>query len=192
MRAWQMSLNITVLSEEVIYQSGDFRLVDWRGQRVNFEAQKQIQITRFRWSAVVAFVGVGSVRNLIVSEWLAEKTGELAQDGDFGALIDVLLSADEWIQRLPLQRRLHTFSVGAFVGHRPLFAMVSNFEAVHARPSRLPRPRLRATYLRPRRERVFVTGRPCRVQEPGRHAAATYSLMSPPRIGRRAILPRHS
>lgn len=158
-----MSLNITVLSEDLIYQSGDFRLVDWHGQRVNFEAQKQIQITRFRWSAVVAFVGIGSVRNLLVSEWLAGKTAELPQDANFGALIDVLLSADEWIQRLPLQRRLHTFSVGAFVGHRPLFAIVSNFEAVHARPSRLPRPRLQVSYLRPRRERVFVTGRPATV-----------------------------
>lgn len=158
-----MSLNITVLSETLIYQSGDFRLVDRHGQRVNFEAQKQIQVTRFRWSAVVGFVGIGSVRNLIVSEWLAEKTAELPQDANFGALIEILSSADEWIQRAPLQRRLHTFSVGAFVGHRPLFAVVSNFEAVHERPSRLPRPRLRTSYLRPRRERVFVTGRPATV-----------------------------
>jgi tetratricopeptide (TPR) repeat protein len=158
-----MSLNITVLSRKVIHQSGDFRLVDWHGRRVNFEAQKQVQITRWRWSAVVAFVGVGSTRRVNVADWLGERTAGLAQDSGFDALIDVLLTADEWIRDLPLQRRFHTFSVGAFVGHRPLFVLVSNFEAVHERPSRVARPRLRATYLRPRREQVFVTGRPATV-----------------------------
>jgi len=66
--------------------------------------------------------------------------------------------------------RFHTFSVGAFVGHRPLFAVVSNFESVYARPSRVPRPSLHASYLRPRRARVVVTGRPSAVLRPERQS----------------------
>jgi Tfp pilus assembly protein PilF len=157
---WLLSLNITVVSREIIYQSGDFRLSDRHGKPLTLEAQKQIPITRFGWSAVVAFVGVGTVNSLKVADWLTERTAAIPQSADFDALIAVLLSADEWLRRVELKRRFHTFSVGAFVGHRPLFAMVSNFEAVHTKPSRVVRPRLRATYLRPRRERVLVTGRP--------------------------------
>jgi Flp pilus assembly protein TadD len=159
-RGAPMSLNITVLSRNVIYQSGDFRLVDSHSRRATFEAQKQVQITRFRWSAVVGFIGIGAVGRLRVSDWLAKKAEELPAKSEFDDLIEVLLSADDWIQRLPLDRRFHTFSVGAFIGHRPLFALVSNFESVHARPSRKARPHLRATYVRPSRERVIVTGRP--------------------------------
>jgi Tfp pilus assembly protein PilF len=161
--AWLVSLNITVVSREIIYQSGDFRLSDRRGKPLILEAQKQIPITRFGWSAVVAFVGVGSVDNLKVANWLIERIAAIPQSADFDALIAVLLSADEWLKRVELKWRFHTFSVGAFVGHHPLFAMVSNFEAVHTMPSRVVRPRLRATYLRPRRERVLVTGRPATV-----------------------------
>ncbi len=160
---WLVSLNITVVSREVIYQAGDFRLSDRRGKPLTLEAQKQIPITRFGWSAVVAFVGVGSVDSLKVSDWLTERTGAIPNSASFDALIAVLLSADEWLKRVELKHRFHTFSVGAFVGHRPLFAMISNFEAVHALPSRVVRPRLRATYLRPRRGRVLVTGRPAAV-----------------------------
>ena len=47
-----MSLNITVLSRRIIYQSGDFRLVDGRGRPLDYQAQKQIQLNRFGWSAV--------------------------------------------------------------------------------------------------------------------------------------------
>ena len=160
-----MSLNITVVSREVIYQSGDFRLADRRGRPLTMEAQKQIPITRFGWSAVVAFVGIGSVDSLRVSDWLEARTAAIPQSADFDALIAALLSADEWLKRVELRGRFHTFSVGAFVGHHPLFAVVSNYEAVHALPSRVVRPRLRATFLRPRRERVFVTGRRAAVLE---------------------------
>lgn len=42
----------------------------------------------------------------------------------------------------------------------PTFALVSNFETTTGRPSSLPRPTLRTTYLKPQNERVFVSGRP--------------------------------
>lgn len=118
-----MTLNITVLSPRAIYQSGDFRLVDVRGQRpmVDHQAQKQILVTGFGWSAVVAFAGVGSFGSLVVADWLAKKTSEIPRDeSGFDALIEVLVSADEWLARVrPLDLRRHSFSVGAFVGDQP-------------------------------------------------------------------------
>jgi len=158
-----VSLNITVLAPRIIYQSGDFRLADRHGRPVEIQAQKQILVSRFSWSAVVAFAGVGSVGQLMVADWLAGRTHEIPQSAEFDALIDVLLTADDWLKRQRLQDRFHTFSVGAFVGHRPLFGVVSNFESVHARPSRVPRPKLHASYRRPRHVSVVVTGRPSAV-----------------------------
>src|SRR5579884_3884248 len=124
----KVTLNITLVSRKVIYQSGDYRLTDMRTLRpLDFMAQKQILLNRFGWSAVVAFAGVGHTGRIDVAEWLSSRASQIAQNASFQGLISVLLEADRFLCDLPLKFRRHTFSVGAFVGSRPFAALVSNW-----------------------------------------------------------------
>ena len=84
-----MTLNITVATRKVIYQMGDFRLTNTiTGKHEDRTAQKQVQIQKFDWSALVSFAGVGSVGNLNVSNWLAEQIGKISADGSVETLIE--------------------------------------------------------------------------------------------------------
>jgi hypothetical protein len=125
-----MTLNLAVTTHRCIYQSADYRLRDVRkGDTRDFETQKIVLVNTFGWSATVCFAGVGRTQNLDVSEWLADRVGSIQPDDPFERLLDELLTANEWLSTVskPHDNR-HSFSVGAFVGSEPVFALVSNFE----------------------------------------------------------------
>jgi hypothetical protein len=42
--------------------------------------------------------------------------------------LDELLKANDWLSTVPSPHNRHSFTVGAFVGSEPVFALVSNFE----------------------------------------------------------------
>jgi len=163
-----MSLSITLLSRDSIFQCADFRLTDRRTKQPwDFVSQKVIVLNRFGWSAVVSFVGMGHTGQLDVAEWLASRTALIPHRAPVDELPAALLDANDWLQTLP-GRSPHTFTVGAFVGIQPRAVVVSNFESLHARPSSSPRERLevsRCTFFKPS---VLVTGRPSAVREEDR------------------------
>src|SRR5580700_1622999 len=126
-----MTLNLTVTTGRCIYQSADFRLLDWTtGKLTDFETQKIVLVNRFRWTATICFAGVGRTRKVNVGDWLAERVAAIQQDDPFDRLLDELLTADEWLSDVPPEHKHHSFSVGAFVGIVPVFALVSNFETL--------------------------------------------------------------
>jgi Tfp pilus assembly protein PilF len=154
-----VTLNITVATRKVIYQMGDFRLTNTiSGKYEDRTAQKQVQVQKFDWSALVSFAGVGSVGNLNVSDWLAEQIGKIPADGSVERLITLLLEADRWLQTTPAKHRWHTFTIGAFVGSRPLTAMVSNFQSIDGRQESSPRRMLFVTRRRPTHPLVILAG----------------------------------
>jgi len=131
-----MTLNMTVVTRRCIYQSADYRLEDVAtGKTCDFDSQKIVLVNRFRWNATVCFTGVGRTQKVDVSEWLAERIASIQHDDPFERLLDELLKADNWLSAVPALRKRHSFSVGAFVGSKPVFALVSNFE----KPWGLPR-----------------------------------------------------
>jgi len=69
-----------------------------------------------------------------------------------------LQTADDWLSDVPPPKNRHSFSVGAFVGGRPIFALVSNFEAVNAPSLSTARSRLSVTILKPVIATTFVSG----------------------------------
>jgi hypothetical protein len=155
----QVTLNITVATRKVIYQMGDFRLTNTKtGKYEDRTAQKQVQIQKFDWSALVSFAGVGSVGTLNVSNWLAEQIGKIPADGSVERLITLLLEADRWLQTTPAKHRWHTFTIGAFVGSRPLTAMISNFQSIDGRQEPSPRRMLFITRRRPTHPLVILAG----------------------------------
>ena len=154
-----MTLNITVLTSHCIYQSADYRLLDLQTKTTtDFQTQKIFVVNAFKWSATVCFTGVGRIDALNVHEWLSDKLGLIQANDPFERLIDELLKAESWLSRVPAPDNKHSFSVGAFLGTKPVFTLVSNFE----RPSGLQLARasrqLSVFRVPVNKPKVFVAG----------------------------------
>jgi Flp pilus assembly protein TadD len=168
-----MTLNITIVTERRIYQSADYRLVDWNtGEFADFQTQKIVPVDRFGWSATVCFAGVGRARTLNVGDWLVQRIADVQLRDPFQRLLDELLKADEWLVGIPPPFNLHSFSVGAFIGSQPVFALVSNFEGVFTKPASVASQRLSISECRPTEPKTFVAGQRESVGRPQRRRLA--------------------
>lgn len=155
---------MTHIARRRIFQSGDFRLTDRRtGEIIDYKAQKQIIVQRFRWTALVGFCGIAHTGREYVPEWIVRQLRATPQDGSFDDFLRRLSSAEWWLAGVNPRYRAITFSIGGFVDFRPTFVLVSNFEAI----GRSPRPPLReypaaleVSRLRPGKNQLFVSGRP--------------------------------
>jgi tetratricopeptide (TPR) repeat protein len=175
-----MTLNLTVTTGRCIYQSADFRLLDWTtGKLTDFETQKIVLVNRFRWTATICFAGVGRTRKVNVGDWLAERVAAIQQDDPFDRLLDELLTADEWLSDVPPEHKHHSFSVGAFVGIVPVFALVSNFETLSGPPAAEAKARLAVTRLQPDKPNTFVAGQTHAVSRAQRRQLATLAGRNP-------------
>lgn len=155
-----MTLNLTVATSSCIYQSADYRLTDWHtGRPYDFTSQKIVLVNRWKWSATVCFAGVGRSQTLDVSQWLAERVDTISSDDPFERLIDELLTANKWLSSVPVSRRRHSFSIGAFVGDEPLFVLISNFEPLYGDLMQEPSAELFVSRMRPKKPSTFVSGR---------------------------------
>src|SRR5690242_14612986 len=106
----EMTLNITILTRGNIYQSADYRLLNWTtGEVTDFETQKIILDDRYAFTATICFCGVGRTRSVDVGRWLAERVAALPKDASFDRLLKELQSADEWLDEVPPDKRRHSF-----------------------------------------------------------------------------------
>jgi Tfp pilus assembly protein PilF len=122
---------------------------------------------RFDWTALVAFCGLAQThprKQVWVADWMAERVTALTMDAGISDLISALCSADEWLARFPRSDiRAISFSVAGFVGIRPFFTLISNFESLHRAPQRdrlKTSDRLQAETVRPSRPAIRLAGRP--------------------------------
>lgn len=168
-----MTLNLTVTTRRCIYQSADYRLLDLRtGKTFDFEAQKIVLVNAFEWSATVCFAGVGRTHNLDVSQWLADRVASIQPNDPFERLIDELLTANDWLSTVSTPHNRHSFSVGAFVGSEPVFALVSNFEQPSGLAAAAASASLSVYKLRPTKPKTFVSGQKQAVTRPERRRLA--------------------
>src|SRR6266545_6214632 len=133
--------------------------------------RRQPLVNTSGWTALVAFAGVGRAGNVDVSDWLADKIGELGFSATpIDELMNALLTADEeWLRGVtdPVLRR-HTFSVAGFVGSGPVFGLVSNFEDLAGRVEATARPILDSWLVDVRKPVIFVAGQRHEVPRPER------------------------
>jgi len=159
-----MTLIMTHVSQRRIFQSGDFRLTDSRtGKDLDYWAQKQIIVQRSRWTALVGFCGIAHTGRQYVPEWVVQQLRGTPHDAPFEDFLTRLQSAEDWLTNAIPKFRAITFSVGAFVDFRPTFVLVSNFEAIGRPPRPLQRSlptTLEVTRFRPKKEQLFLSGRP--------------------------------
>jgi tetratricopeptide (TPR) repeat protein len=168
-----MTLNLTIATSRCIYQSADYRLTDWEtGKLSDFTSQKIVLVNVAGWSATVCFAGVGRTRSLDVSEWLAELVGSIQLNDPFERLIDELLLADNWLSSVPATNKRHSFSIGAFVGSKPLFVLVSNFESLFGVAAPTASAKMSVFRLRPTKPTTFVSGQRQAVTGPERRQLA--------------------
>jgi hypothetical protein len=134
-----MTLNVTVLTLERIYQSGDFRLTDpVTGDPVRNNSLKVVTIQNREFTGIVTYTGVGEWpsgrdTSAVLVDWLAE-IGDIPLDEVAAGLAT---RASTWIREISRstgkRRRKHTFVLAAFSGGLASVRVISNYEDTMAR-----------------------------------------------------------
>ncbi len=158
-----MTVNITLLTKDAIYQAADLRLTDpASGAIVTESSTKIVNIVYFDWSGFVTYTGVGQWRDKDTGQWVCDWLRGL-EKATPGEIADRLRTAgDGWlgdIERQTGQRHHHTFVFSFFSAESPETYVISNFEDVsgRARPDADDHLGVTAVMLR-RRPKVVVTG----------------------------------
>lgn len=157
-----MTLNITVLTENTIYQSADFRLtnIDTK-QLVTDTSTKLVTLQYGGWDGFVSYTGIGRWEGRDTSEFVIEWLTGLKDATFEDVATQIRDKGDEWLYKIEAawRRPRHTFILGAFEADRPKLALVSNFEDCFGRNDAQPRPSLTISRWRfEGRPLVAVTG----------------------------------
>jgi hypothetical protein len=158
-----LTLNITVVSKNIAYQSSDFRLSTWDPvasayRAFDSPADKQMPVFAYGWVATVCFTGVGRSRSLDTSAWLSDQIRRLQPTADFNELISALRGFETELQWVPRRDKRHTFTIVSFAGGRTELALVSNFEYLSGVREQAPSDRLFVTSRTVTRPLVIATG----------------------------------
>jgi hypothetical protein len=126
-----MTLNITVLTPDVIYQSADFRLTNLKtGKPFPDPSPKSVTLTYLIWRGFITYTGVGSWRGRDVSAYLVEwLTG--STDSSMADVAETVARKGTELLRdfeRSYARRKHTFTLAGFSNQGPRVYVISNFE----------------------------------------------------------------
>ena len=166
-----MTLNITILTPKIIYQSADYALFDERaGQPVLMPSTKAVVLSNFDWTGFITYTGIGRVGNKHTSEYVQEWVRDLDRPS-FEEVVELIRNrASLWVQAVKPAAR-QTFVIAAFVDGRPTAAVVSNFQKWHGSDSStIDKNFAVSTIVAQRRTEVIVTGIRDAVPRPGRRA----------------------
>ena len=129
----EMTLNITVLTRERIYQSGDFMISDLNtGAPIRSNSMKIVTIQNKNFTGLLTYTGIGSWpldrdTSEIVVGWLTE-----IGDRPRAEVVEMLgTRASEWIRsiwRATGSLRKHTFVLATFESGDAVVDVISNFE----------------------------------------------------------------
>ena len=169
-----MTLNITLLTGQAIFQSADFRLYDLDNNKiVSNTSTKLVTLQYGKWDGFVSYTGVGRWRGRDTSEFIIEWLTGLQDATPTEVATRLCQKGTEWlceIERAEKKRRRHTFIVAAFEAGIPKLILVSNFEDLFGRNDAKPAPALTiSTWAFTGRPRYVVTGAKQAVTRAMRH-----------------------
>jgi hypothetical protein len=127
-----MTLNITVLTPKIIYQSADFKISNLEGAQLSFNpSPKIIEISFSSWHGLLTYTGLGYWRGRDMSAFVEDWLTGLEDIGMIGTArvietegTKVLQDYESSHQRIP-----HTFTLAGFEdGQRPRVCTISNRE----------------------------------------------------------------
>lgn len=155
-----MTLNITLLTPQAIYQSADFRLWDPVARAVLTDtSDKTVQVSGLEWSAFVTYTGVGRFGGRDTGEWIVSWL-EGQEHGSFDEMVEQLRKhGSAWLNDIASRtgaRPPHAFVAVTFQESKAKAAVVSNFEV--GRSMSKPSRELDVRFVLGRRPVVLVTG----------------------------------
>ncbi|MCC6946237.1 MAG: hypothetical protein IT539_00585 [Bradyrhizobiaceae bacterium] len=175
-----MTLNITVLNADAIYQSADYRLFDTRTRRpLDIPSTKAVALTFPNWRGFITYTGIGRVGSKdtseIIRDWIRSSKVNL-----FEEIVEVLRSrASTWIQRIARGEK-HTFVVAAFAGGEAQVAIISNFQKWHGLNLPAPAPSFFISKIKAKsRPQIIATGTTSAVTKDELRALRQLALQHP-------------
>jgi hypothetical protein len=126
-----MTLNITMLTDQTIYQSADFRVIDCDTKQIISDSSNKLVTLQYgKWDGLLSYTGIGSWRgretSAFVIEWLTGLTHATFEE----VVLRIRDEGTKWLQSIETEwRRIrHTFILAGFVANTPYLAIISNFE----------------------------------------------------------------
>ena len=123
-----MTLNITVMTRDVVYQSADFRLVDLStGDPCDYDSRKIVHLQYENWQGFLTYAGIGSWDRKDTSEWVTDWLEGKSELTPHEAAQVIAGKMRQELKRFH-SKQLHTFVLVAFDNGTPLTVVASNFE----------------------------------------------------------------
>jgi hypothetical protein len=157
-----VTLNITALTPNAIYQSADFMLSDLDGGHpVSDAANKIVLVRQPDWDGLITFTGIASWQGMDTENWIAQQIGGNGNLSHSDVVEILQVQGTKWLRevarsakRRPLQ---HTFVVASFESGSPVASLVSSFERLGHSAWATPSDELVVSTTRKERT-VIVTG----------------------------------
>lgn len=126
-----MTLNITILTPNIIYQSADYALFDEVAKKpIQMPSTKVVVLNDFDWTGFITYTGIGRIGRKHTSEFVNEWLQGLNRPS-FGDVVETIRNrGTQWISQVCPGAR-HTFVLAAFVDGCSTAAVVSNFQKWH-------------------------------------------------------------
>ncbi|PYC65735.1 hypothetical protein C7C46_32310 [Streptomyces tateyamensis] len=121
-----MTLNLTLVSPNLIVQTSDFRLTAGREIR-SHTAQKQTVLQYRDWSGLVCYTGIAKWGDHDTAAWLDQVLPHPAGQRTPQDIADTLARKGRaWLRQIPEEHRVHAFTLTTFEQGRPTVYLVSN------------------------------------------------------------------
>ena len=124
-----VTLNITVITPTVIFQSCDYRLSDPKsGQPENEPSTKILTVSFKKWSGFLTYAGIGRMGSKETSEFAAEWFQGRSNLSFDQATELIRERSSSWVHKVASRYSHHTFVLAAFTGSRATVAIISNYQ----------------------------------------------------------------
>jgi hypothetical protein len=163
-----LTLNITVVSADGIYQSSDLRLADFKpgpdGQWIPIvdNSPKLITLRYKNWAGYLTYCGIGTWRHIPTYASVAQWILSLGQNPTFDEVVKLLRNrGSDWIGEIQTSLAKfqgHTFVLAAYDGRSPRVAIVSNTHSTKGSIPRFADMGLQASVGADVGTHVYVTG----------------------------------
>jgi hypothetical protein len=132
-----VTLNITLVTADRIYQSSDFRLTILKPfEIIETPSSKIVQLHYDNLDGILSYTGVGRWPRKDSPD-LAVEVAKWLEGADFSTVVEIAevirVRGDDFLAKVARRagRQQHTFTIAAFENRIPSVALISNFEYVN-------------------------------------------------------------
>jgi len=125
-----MTLNITVLTKDNVFQSADNRMSTSEGKPLKETLTKHVIVVQLTWTGFITFHGIGKVGTNSTSSLVESWILGLSADTNPQTFIEVIRSrASLWINQINGVRK-HSFIFAFIENGKPSVSLISNFQKI--------------------------------------------------------------